>query len=155
MPKIKVNDVNIYYETSGSGPPIVFLAGTSLGTFVWQKVIEILGPGYTSISMDVRGSGRADAPKGLYTIETMVDERAILYRGIKWGSGYIGKDASLIGAIIGYNTEIKDKASVLERAVIGSRSIVKDGIKIHPSVKIMSNEIIDIDQKTAKAEHDR
>lgn len=73
---------------------------------------------------------------------TIVDERAVLYRGIKWGSGYIGKDASLIGAIIGYNTKIKDKASVLEKAVIGSKSTIGDGIIIHPSVKIMSNEII-------------
>ena len=81
---------------------------------------------------------------------TTVDERAILYRGIKWGSGYIGKDASLIGAIIGYAAEIKDNASVLEKAVIGSKSIIKDGIKIHPSVKIMSNEIIDIDRKNTE-----
>jgi len=76
---------------------------------------------------------------------TIVDERAVLYRGIKWGSGYVGKDASLIGAIIGYDAKIKDKASILEKAVIGSRSIIKDGIKIHPSVKIMSDEVIDID----------
>jgi mannose-1-phosphate guanylyltransferase/phosphomannomutase len=76
---------------------------------------------------------------------TIVDERAVLYRGIKWGSGYIGKDTSLIGAIIGYDAKIKDKASILEKAVIGSRSIIKDGIKIHPSVKIMSNKVIDID----------
>ncbi len=84
---------------------------------------------------------------------TIVDERAILYRGIKWGSGYIGKDASLIGAIIGYAAEIKDKASVLEKAVIGSRSIIKDGIKIHPSVKIMTGEIIDIDRKNTEEEY--
>jgi len=83
---------------------------------------------------------------------TIVDERAILYRGIKWGSGYVGKDASLIGAIIGYAAEIKNKASVLEKAVIGSRSIIKDGIKIHPSVKIMTDEIIDIDRKTTEEE---
>jgi len=83
---------------------------------------------------------------------TTVDERAILYRGIKWGSGYIGKDASLIGAIIGYAAEIKDKASVLEKAVIGSRSIIKDGIKIHPSVKIMTGEVIDIDRKNTEEE---
>ncbi len=75
----------------------------------------------------------------------VVDERAVLYRGIKWGSGYIGKDSSLIGAIIGYDAKIKDKVSVLERAVIGSKSIIEDGIIIHPSVKIMSNEVINID----------
>ena len=81
---------------------------------------------------------------------TIVDERAVLYRGIKWGSGYIGKDASLIGAIIGYDTKIKDKASILEKAVIGSRSVIKDGIKIHPSVKIMSNKVIDIDTENTR-----
>ncbi|MES0341027.1 MAG: NDP-sugar synthase [Candidatus Humimicrobiaceae bacterium] len=83
---------------------------------------------------------------------TTVDERAVLYRGIKWGSGYVGKDASLIGAIIGYAAEIKDKASVLEKAVLGSRSVIKDGIKIHPSVKIMTDEIIDIDRKNTEEE---
>jgi len=77
---------------------------------------------------------------------TIIDERAIMYRGIKWGSGYIGKDASLIGAIIGYDTKIKSKASVLEKAVIGSKSIIEDGIVIHPSVKIMSNVIIENDR---------
>jgi NDP-sugar pyrophosphorylase family protein len=83
---------------------------------------------------------------------TTVDERAILYRGIKWGSGYVGKDASLIGAIIGYAAKIKDKASVLEKAVLGSRSVIQDGIKIHPSVKIMTDEIIDIDRKNTEEE---
>ncbi len=86
---------------------------------------------------------------------TVVDQRAVLYRGIKWGSGYIGKDASLIGAIIGYDTKIKDKASVLERAVIGSKSVVEDGIIIHPSVKIMSNEIIDVDKAKSQGEKEK
>jgi len=77
---------------------------------------------------------------------TIIDERAIMYRGIKWGSGYIGKDASLIGAIIGYDTKIKSRASVLEKAVIGSKSVIEDGIVIHPSVKIMSNVTIEKDR---------
>ncbi|MGM0367204.1 MAG: sugar phosphate nucleotidyltransferase [Actinomycetota bacterium] len=87
--------------------------------------------------------------------DTVVDERAILYRGIKWGNGYIGKDASLIGAIIGYDTHIKDKASVLEKAVIGSKSVVEDGIIIHPSVKIMSNEVIEMDKGENQEEKEK
>lgn len=77
---------------------------------------------------------------------TVVDERAVMYRGIKWGSGYIGKDTSLIGAIIGFDAKIKSKASVLEKAVIGSKSVIENGIIIHPSVKIMSNEVININK---------
>ncbi|MCX6384116.1 MAG: NDP-sugar synthase [Actinobacteria bacterium] len=80
---------------------------------------------------------------------TIIDERAIMYRGIKWGSGYIGKDASLIGAIIGYDTKIKRGASILEKAVIGSKSVIEDGIIIHPSVKIMSNVIIENDRMSS------
>ncbi len=81
---------------------------------------------------------------------TIVDERAVLYRGIKWGSGYVGKDTSLIDAIIGYDARINDKVSILEKAVIGSKSVIKDGIKIHPSVKIMSNKVIDIDTENTE-----
>jgi len=81
---------------------------------------------------------------------TIVDERAVMYRGIKWGSGYIGKDTSLIGAIIGYDAKIKNKASILEKAVIGSRSIIEDGIVIHPSVKIMSDETVNNDKLNVK-----
>ncbi|MDD3776867.1 MAG: NDP-sugar synthase [Actinomycetota bacterium] len=86
---------------------------------------------------------------------TVVDQRAVLYRGIKWGSGYIGKDSSLIGAIIGYDAKIKDKVSVLERAVIGSKSVIEDGIIIHPSVKIMSNEVINIDKLNNKKQQEK
>ncbi len=75
--------------------------------------------------------------------DTLIKERAVLYKGIKWGSGYIGKDASLIGAIIGESTEIGDQAHILENAVIGSKSVIASGTIIHPSVKIMSQQIID------------
>ncbi|MDZ7836771.1 MAG: hypothetical protein U5N58_01885 [Actinomycetota bacterium] len=84
-----------------------------------------------------------------------MDHRAVLYRGIKWGSGYIGKDSSLIGAIIGYDAKIKNKVSVLEKAVIGSKSVIEDGIIIHPSVKIMSNEVIDIDKLNNKKQQEK
>ena len=60
----------------------------------------------------------------------------------KYSSLILIIDASVVGLFIGFNAKIKDKASVLEKAVIGSKSIIGDGIIIHPSVKIMSNEII-------------
>ena len=79
----------------------------------------------------------------IYRDDTLIKERAVLYKGIKWGSGYIGKDASLIGAIIGESTEIGDQVHILENAVIGSESVIASGTIIHPSVKIMSQQIID------------
>ena len=77
--------------------------------------------------------------------DTVVDERAVLYKVIKWGSGYIGKDASVIGGIVGYSTFIKENSKILENAVIGSGCVIEGGITIHPSVKIMSNQVVEND----------
>jgi NDP-sugar pyrophosphorylase family protein len=126
----------------------VSIPGNQIRDGVWvgkncriQEEVVIIPPVCIGDSCTIKRGAKLFGPIILGN-NTIVDERAVLYRGIKWGSGYIGKDASLIGAIIGYNTKIKDKASVLEKAVIGSKSIIGDGIIIHPSVKIMSNEII-------------
>ncbi len=136
----------------------VRIAGKKLKEGVWigkncsiQEDVTIIPPVCIGDDCTIKKGAKLYGPIILGN-NTIVDERAILYRGIKWGSGYIGKDASLIGAIIGYGSEIKDNASVLEKAVIGSRSIIQDGIKIHPSVKIMSNKIIDIDRKNTEEE---
>jgi NDP-sugar pyrophosphorylase family protein len=126
----------------------VSIPGNQIRDGVWvgkncriQEEVVIIPPVCIGDSCTIKKGAKLFGPIILGN-NTIVDERAVLYRGIKWGSGYVGKDASLIGAIIGYNTKIKDKASVLEKAVIGSKSIIGDGIIIHPSVKIMSNEII-------------
>nr|WP_258190466.1 hypothetical protein [Candidatus Hakubella thermalkaliphila] len=78
--------------------------------------------------------------------DTVVDERAVLYKGIKWGSGYIGKDASLIGGIMGYATFLKDQSAVLQNAVVGSGCVIEGGTIIHSSVKVMPNQIVENDR---------
>ncbi|MBI4744698.1 MAG: NDP-sugar synthase [Actinobacteria bacterium] len=78
---------------------------------------------------------------------TVIDEGAVLYKGIKWGDGYIGKDASLIGGIIGYSTQIRDRASVLSDAVVGKGCVIGGGSIIHSSVKISSGRVIDINSE--------
>jgi NDP-sugar pyrophosphorylase family protein len=77
--------------------------------------------------------------------DTKVREGAVLFRGIKWGGGYIGRDASMVGSIAGAESMIGDGAAVLDGAVIGSGTIVKDGIVIDPSVKIMPGTVVDHD----------
>jgi mannose-1-phosphate guanylyltransferase/phosphomannomutase len=78
---------------------------------------------------------------------TIIDEGAVLYKGIKWGDGYIGKDASLIGSIIAHSTQIKDKVAVMEDAVIGHGCVIGGGSVIHPSVRIASDHVIDINSQ--------
>lgn len=75
--------------------------------------------------------------------DTTVSSGAILYRGIKWGGGYIGRDASLVGSIVGKGSRIGSGAVLLDGVVVGSGSVIDDGIIIDPSVRILSGEVMD------------
>jgi pimeloyl-ACP methyl ester carboxylesterase len=61
--KIKVNDLTIYYEISGTGSPLVLLPGM-LGTIEsnWRRFIPALAKHYCTIAIDLRGHGRSDNP---------------------------------------------------------------------------------------------
>lgn len=74
--------------------------------------------------------------------DTVVSDGAILYRGIKWGGGYIGRDASLVGSIVGSGSHIGKGAVLLDGVVIGSGSVIDDGIVIDPSVRIMPGTVV-------------
>lgn len=78
MPKIKVNDIEMYYETYGQGEPLVFIAGFSADHFCWHEVFEHFTDKYQIILLDNRGAGQTDVPKGPYSIEQMADDVAVL-----------------------------------------------------------------------------
>jgi len=80
---------------------------------------------------------------------TEVSAGAVLHRGIKWGGGYIGRDSSMVGSIIGSKSRIGAGAAVLNGAVLGSGCVVNDGIVIHHSVKIMPGTVVDSDSKAS------
>jgi pimeloyl-ACP methyl ester carboxylesterase len=40
MPIIKVNDIDLYYETYGQGEPLVFISGFTSDHSLWQPVLS-------------------------------------------------------------------------------------------------------------------
>ena len=74
MPKIKVNDINMYYEIHGNGEPLVFISGFSADHTAWRTVINDFKNQYQVIIFDNRGAGQTDAPEGPYSIEQMAED---------------------------------------------------------------------------------
>lgn len=74
MAKIKINDVELYYELHGEGKPIVFINGWVAHTMVWYLILNDLKKDNTILIFDNRGSGRSDSPDTIYTIEQMTDD---------------------------------------------------------------------------------
>ena len=71
MPLIAVNDVELYYESHGSGVPLVLLGGLGLDVSEMGMLIGPLADRFRVIAVDNRGAGRSAKPPGPYSIEQM------------------------------------------------------------------------------------
>ena len=82
MPIVKVNDINMYYETHGEGEPLVLIHGAGLETSTVGQLIQMFASKYKVVSIDNRGVGRTDKPDEPYSIEMMAEDTAGLMNAI-------------------------------------------------------------------------
>ncbi len=65
--RAEVNGVRLYYELSGSGPPLVLIAGETSDRRIWtHQVVDALGRYYRVLRYDLRGFGRSAWVPGPY-----------------------------------------------------------------------------------------
>jgi len=89
MPKVKVGDINIYYEVHGKGEPLVMIPGSASSVGGFFMHIPVFSREYQVIAFDPRGAGRSDAPDITYTMEMMADDLAGLLYAISIDSAHI------------------------------------------------------------------
>jgi 3-oxoadipate enol-lactonase len=89
MPKVKVGDINIYYEVHGKGEPLVMIPGMSANVDWLFMQIPAFSREYRVVAFDPRGAGRSDAPDIPYTMEMMADDLAGLLDAINIKSAHI------------------------------------------------------------------
>lgn len=65
--RVRVGDVELNYERTGSGPPLVLTHGLGDDLTYWDEVIDPLAQHHQVIRWDVRGFGRSDKPPGPYS----------------------------------------------------------------------------------------
>lgn len=76
MPLLQVGDIELYYESHGSGDPLVLIGGLGLTVAEMRPLIGALAAGYRVVAADNRGAGRSAKPPGPYTIEQMAADTA-------------------------------------------------------------------------------
>ena len=66
--KVKVGDVNLYYELYGQGDPLVLVAGTGISLAPW-RIFQVpeFSRHYQVLIYDHRGLGRSDKPDVPYS----------------------------------------------------------------------------------------
>ena len=115
------NDINLYFEDHGSGPPVVLIHGDPLNGRSWERQERaLLAAGYRAINYDRRGFGLSSQPTVGYDYDTFaadlnallehLDLQDIVLVGFSMGTGevtrYLGRygsarvrKAALLGAI--------------------------------------------------------
>ena len=77
MPKVKVNDIQMYYEVKGQGFPLVMIMGLGGNLDWWDPlIIQGLSRNFRTVMFDNRGAGRTDLSDKQYTIKLFADDTA-------------------------------------------------------------------------------
>jgi pimeloyl-ACP methyl ester carboxylesterase len=81
MPQVHANGININYEASGSGEPLLLLPGTANDHSLWNGQIEEYRKEYRCVAMDPRGAGGTDGGDVRpYSVRLLADDVAALLR---------------------------------------------------------------------------
>ncbi len=79
MPKAKVGDIEVYYETHGEGEPLLLITGFGSYSAHWHVIVPHLSREFRVVAFDNRGTGRSDKPDYPYTLAMMAgDAKGVL-----------------------------------------------------------------------------
>src|SRR5262245_3527550 len=79
MPRVAIDDVELYCEVQGTGAPLLLITGFGANLTVWQPaLIESLARSFRVVTLDNRGTGRSDKFDGPLSIAQMADDAARL-----------------------------------------------------------------------------
>jgi pimeloyl-ACP methyl ester carboxylesterase len=76
VPVVNIGDVELYYEESGSGEPLLLIMGLGADSSAWVRQRPALSRRHRTIVFDNRGVGRSSKPAGPYSTCQMADEAA-------------------------------------------------------------------------------
>ena len=82
MPKVKVNDIAINYESQGSGEPLILIPYLAADNACYAFQVADYAKHFTCISLDPRGAGESDKPAGTWSTELFADDVAAFMKAI-------------------------------------------------------------------------
>jgi len=94
MPKIRVNNIELYYEVHGQGYPVVFTHGFAGTVNMWQPQVPVLSREYRFVIYDARGHGQSESPTSLdqYSADIVVEDLFQLL-------GTLGIEKAVVGGL--------------------------------------------------------
>lgn len=110
MSTAKVNGINLYYESTGKGEPMVLIPYLAADQACYAYQVGDYAKHFTCISVDLRGAGQSDKPAGPYTTELFADDIAAFMQAIGVERAHI--TGLSLGAAVGMWLAVKHPEKV-------------------------------------------
>lgn len=89
MPKIRIRDIDIYYEDTGRGTPLLLIHGLGSSTSGWANQVPEFSQNYRVITFDVRGHGQTEKPQGPYSITMFAKDTVALMDSLEISPAHV------------------------------------------------------------------
>ena len=113
----KVNDIKIYYETLGKGPPLLMLHGGTVSSECWSAQLEPFARHFQLILPDSRGHGRSTDSDQPFSYAVMASDMVELLNQLKIKSTLLCGWSD--GGIIGLHLSIHHPGLIKRQILIG------------------------------------
>jgi pimeloyl-ACP methyl ester carboxylesterase len=112
----KVNGISLFYEKSGSGPPLVLLHGNGEDHHIFDKLAKKLSRHFTLYALDSRDQGLSEKT-GIYSYEAMALDVAAFIEELNLREVRVlgFSDGAIIGLLLG----IAKNPALLKMALLG------------------------------------
>jgi 3-oxoadipate enol-lactonase len=124
MPRIQVNDVELYYEVNGAGPALLLLHGLGSSTRDWEAQVPEFCKKYKVVTFDLRGHGRSDKPSGPYSPGLFAADTAGLLTALGIESAHVVGES--LGGAVAFQLAISFPARVRTLVIVNSAPMMAD-----------------------------
>src|SRR5215510_12168627 len=84
MPDAQVNDIDVYYERTGTGRPLMFLNASGATLASAALLVKPFQDAADTVAADQRGIGRTEIPPGPYSMADYAADALALADHVGW-----------------------------------------------------------------------
>ena len=82
MSMLNLPDMELFYEVTGDGPPLLLIHGLGSSSRDWENQVEPFAKDYQVITLDLRGHGQSSKPTGPYSVRMFAEDTDALIRAL-------------------------------------------------------------------------
>jgi len=136
MSTLKRPDVDLYYEVSSQGPPVLLIQGIGVVGEAWRPQVGALRHRFQTLIFDNRGIGKSIPCTGSISIEAMAEDARALMDAAGWESAHVVGHS--MGGVIAQQLALDAPRRVRSLSLLCTFARGKDAARVTPWVLWMT-----------------